>query len=97
MTVIINGSKIEFESYDDYFRWDAERAKKEREEKERREKEEREERKRKLASLTEEEKEEIDKLEKEILLIKLSTDFLSQKDYQNIDNNRMKIREIRGF
>ena len=97
ITVTLNGKKIDFESYDDYIKWDTERAKQEREEKERREREEAEERAKKLASLTEKEKEEINKLEEEIFFIKVSTDFLSQKDYENISNNRMKIREIRGF
>ena len=95
--VTADGEKIDFESYDAYIKWDTERAKKEREEKERKEKEEREERTKKLASLTERQREEIDKLETEIFLIKMSTDFLNQKDYQSINDNRRKIKEIRGF
>lgn len=92
-----DGEKIEFESYEAYFKWDEARAKKEKEEKERKEKEEAEERAKKLANLTDKQKEEIGKLEEEIFFIKVSTDFLSQRDYENINNNRMKIREIRGF
>ena len=97
VTVTLNGKKIDFDSYDEYFKWDTERAKKEKEEEERKDREESEKRAKRLASLTEEEKEEINKLEEEIFLIKVSTDFLSQKDYENISNNRTKIREIRGF
>lgn len=97
VTMILNGKKIDFDTYDDYIRWDVERAKKEREEKEKEEKKEREERAKKLESLTEKQKEEISKLETEIFLIKVSTDFLSQRDYESISNNRRKIKEIRGF
>lgn len=97
MTVVIDGSKVEFESYNDYFKWDAERAKKEKEEKERKEREERKERAKKLANLTDKQKEEIDKLEEEIFFIKVSADFLSEKDYENINSNLMKIKKIRGF
>ena len=92
-----DGKKIEFKSYNEYFKWDAERANQEKAKQEKEEREEGERRAKKLASLTEEEKEEINRLEEEIFFIKVSTDFLSQKDYENISNNRIKIREIRGF
>ena len=97
VTVTLNGKKIDFESYDEYFKWDTERAKQEKAKREKEEREESERRAKRLASLTEKEREEINKLEEEIFFIKVSTDFLSQKDYENISNNRMKIREIRGF
>ena len=91
-----DGKKIEFESYEAYFKWDKEMAKKEREEKERREREEAEERARKLANLTEEQKEEIDRLEEKIFLIQMA-DFLSREDWNNIREYRKQIKEIRGF
>lgn len=96
VTVTLNGKKIDFESYDDYIKWDTERAKQEREEKERREREEVEERAKKLASLTEEQKEEIDKLEEKIFLIQMA-DFLSREDWNDIREYRKQIKEIRGF
>lgn len=96
VTVTLNGKKIDFESYDDYIKWDTERAKQEREKKERREREEVEERAKKLASLTEEQKEEIDKLEEKIFLIQMA-DFLSREDWNDIREYRKQIKEIRGF
>ncbi len=96
VTVTLNGKKIDFDSYDAYFKWDAERAKQEREEKERREREEAEKRAKRLANLTEEEKEEINRLEEKIFLIQMA-DFLSSEDWNNIREYRRKIREIRGF
>lgn len=92
-----DGSKIEFESYEAYFKWERELIKKMKEEQEESERKEREERAKKLANLTERQKEEIDRLEEAIFLIKVSSDFLSEKDYEEISNNRRKIREIKGF
>ena len=94
--VTINNGKVEFETYDDYIRWDTERAKKEREDKERKEKEESERRKKILENLTEEQKEKIDKLEEKIFLIQMA-DFLSQEDWAAIREYRKQIKEIRGF
>lgn len=96
VTVTLNGKKIDFDSYDAYFKWDTERARQEREKKERREKEESEKRKKILESLTEEQKEKIDKLETKIFLIQMA-DFLSQEDWNDIREYRRQIKEIRGF
>ena len=91
-----DGKKIDFESYDEYFKWDAERAKQEKAKREKEEREESERRAKKLASLTEEQKEEIDRLEEKIFLIQMA-DFLSQEDWNNIREYRKQIKEIRGF
>lgn len=96
VSVTIKNGKVEFESYDEYIKWDTERARQEKEEKERKEKEESERRKKILESLTEEEKEKIDKLEEKIFLIQMA-DFLSQEDWNNIWEYRRQIKEIRGF
>lgn len=94
--VTISGDKVEFETCEDFFKWDAERAKEEKEKKERKEEEEREERAKKLASLTEEQKAKIDKLEEKIFLIQMA-DFLGQEDWAAIREYRKQIKEIRGF
>lgn len=96
VTVTLNGKKIDFDSYDAYFKWDIERAKQEKAKQEREEREESERRAKRLASLTEEEKEKIDKLEEKIFLIQMA-DFLSQEDWADIREYRKQIKEIRGF